>query len=121
MAVEQLDDAGRLAERADPLLDPVAVRRVDHPDASAAAHRVAGALHPARLRMDPAEREVELVAEADRRHRAGGASPTWIAPAISAIARCAAVEMLTSPMKPWVMPRWRRSVVGTPASRRRAA
>ena len=68
--------------------------RVDHPHAASAEHRVAGALHPRRLGMDPADREVELVAEADGRHRGAGARPTWIAPAISAMARCDAVEMV---------------------------
>ena len=43
--VEQLDHAGRLAERADALLDAVAVDRVDQPDAAVDGERVRRASH----------------------------------------------------------------------------
>jgi hypothetical protein len=38
--VEELDDARRLAQLADPLVEPVAVDHVGQPDATAGAHRV---------------------------------------------------------------------------------
>jgi hypothetical protein len=42
--VDELQHPGRLAERADALLDPVAVDRVDEPHAAVRAQRVGGAL-----------------------------------------------------------------------------
>jgi len=65
VAVEELDDPGRLAERAHPILDAVSVHRVDEPHASLEAERVGRALHERGLGGDPAEAEVRLVAEAD--------------------------------------------------------
>jgi hypothetical protein len=66
---EQLDHAGRLAERVDPLVQPVDDRRVEEPDATADRERVRGAPHVARPRVDPAEAELELVDEERRGHR----------------------------------------------------
>ncbi len=62
--VEQLDHAGRLACRANPLLHSLAVDGVDHPDAAADDERVRATLHE--LGEDPAEAALVLVAEADR-------------------------------------------------------
>ena len=62
--VEQLNHARRLAGRADPLVDALAVDRVDDPDVSRDDERVRAAVEEAVL--DPAEGEGKLVAEADR-------------------------------------------------------
>ena len=61
--VDQLDHAGRLAERADALLDALAVDRIDQPDAAVDGERVRRALH--RRALHPAEAVLELVDEAD--------------------------------------------------------
>jgi hypothetical protein len=65
VAVEQLDDAGRPAERPHPLLDALPVDRVDEPHAPVRAQGVRGALQEGGLGRDPAEPERSLVAEAD--------------------------------------------------------
>src|ERR687888_2106737 len=59
--VEELDHAGRLAERADPLLDSRGVVRVKDPDTALRAERVRTACEP--LLLDPTEAPIGLVAE----------------------------------------------------------
>ena len=59
VAVEQLQHAGGLAERAHALLELRSVDRVDQPDASLDAQRVRGAGEP--LVLHPAEAVLELV------------------------------------------------------------
>jgi len=61
--IEQLDDPGGLARGAKPLLDAVAVQRVDRPHLSAGDEGMRAALHE--LVRDPAEAAVELVAAAE--------------------------------------------------------
>jgi hypothetical protein len=61
--VEELDDPGRLAEPADPLVDPVAVERVDDPDASGRGDRMRGALAQLLLNRRPPDAPLELVDE----------------------------------------------------------
>ena len=63
MAVEQLEHAGRLAGRADSLLDAVAGEGIDQPDTATCDERVRAAFPE--LVHDPAEADVELVAEPD--------------------------------------------------------
>ena len=65
MAVEQLDDAGGLAERADSVLHPVPLDRIDEPDLAVEDERVRAALHEGGLGRDPADPPLLLVAEAD--------------------------------------------------------
>jgi hypothetical protein len=62
--VEQLEDAGGCARRADPLLDSVPVDGIDHPDPAVVDEGVRAARHE--LVDDPAEAAVELVAETER-------------------------------------------------------
>jgi hypothetical protein len=64
MPVEEHDDAGRLAQRPDPLADACALDRVDQPDPAGGEQGVGGARHGAAL-VDPPEAEIRLVAEAD--------------------------------------------------------
>src|SRR5919198_6722351 len=59
--VEELDHAGRLAERADPLLDSRRVDRVEDPDPVLRTERVRATREP--LVLEPAEAPVGLVAE----------------------------------------------------------
>ena len=61
--VDQLDHAGRLAERANALLDAVAVDRVDQPDAAVDGECVRRSVQA--LGLGPAEAVLELVDEAD--------------------------------------------------------
>ena len=61
VAVEQLDDAGRVARGADALLDAFTVDRVDHPDTSIHDESMGGTLEPF-SRDDPAEPARKLVA-----------------------------------------------------------
>ena len=63
--VEELDDAGRIAERTDARLDALSVDRIDEPDSAAGANRMRGAQHVGGLGGDPAEPELRLVGEAD--------------------------------------------------------
>src|SRR5215217_2287124 len=63
MPVDQLDHARRLAEGADAVLDSVAFRRVDQPDAAVGEQRVRGDAQPRALRRDPAEPPLLLVDE----------------------------------------------------------
>src|ERR671919_865195 len=77
VAIEQLDDACGLAERADPLLDALPVDRVDEPHASVRAQGVRGLLQEGGLGRDPAESKRGLVAEADV--HASGSTPRLIA------------------------------------------
>ena len=74
--VEQLEDAGRRACGADPLLDSIPVDGIDHPDPAVLDESVRAALHE--LVDDPAEPTVELVTETDlqRCHIAAQVS-TW--------------------------------------------
>jgi len=74
--VEQLDDAGRLAKRADSLLHPIAVDHVDQPHLPFDRERVRAALHELGLRRDPAEPPLLLVAEADVHHAARARIPS---------------------------------------------
>jgi hypothetical protein len=74
VAVEELEDAGRLAQPAHPLLDAGPVHRVDEPHPAVGPERVRGALQERRLGRDPAEAEVRLVAEGDRPARHASAS-----------------------------------------------
>src|SRR5207244_11167861 len=62
--VEKLDDARRLSERADPLLDTLTVERVRHPDSAAGEDRVRRPLQEFRLGGGPAEDGADLVTEA---------------------------------------------------------
>jgi hypothetical protein len=64
VTVEQLEDAGRLARRANSLLDALAVDRVDEPDSSLRDERVRAAAQPLVV-DDPSEPALELVAESD--------------------------------------------------------
>jgi hypothetical protein len=61
VAVEQLDHARRLAERTDPLVDALAVDRIDDPHAVFSEERVRGQLQLLALRCDPAEAPLLLV------------------------------------------------------------
>lgn len=61
--VEKLDDSGRLARRANALLDTVAVHGIDQPDTAVHDERMRAAQEE--LVDDPAEPEVELIAEPD--------------------------------------------------------
>jgi hypothetical protein len=61
MAVEQLQDASRLARRPDPVLYPVAEKWIDRPDAAGGDEHVRTARHE--LVHDPTEPAVELVAK----------------------------------------------------------
>ena len=61
--VEQLQDPGRLAGGADPLLHAVAQDWIDRPDAAGSGEHVRTARHE--LIHDPTEAAVELVAEPD--------------------------------------------------------
>ena len=63
VAVEQLQDPGRLAGAPDPILHAVAEERIDHPDAAGDDESVRTARHE--LVDDPAEAAIELVAEPD--------------------------------------------------------
>jgi hypothetical protein len=63
VAIEELDDAGRLARSADALQDSLTVERVDQPDAFVDDQRMRAALDE--LVDDPTEAALELVAEAD--------------------------------------------------------
>ncbi len=63
--VEEDEDGGRLAERADPLVDAVAIDRVDDVDAALDAESVRRASE--RIVVDrPADAEVRLVEEPNR-------------------------------------------------------
>jgi hypothetical protein len=62
MAVEQLNDATGLAERADPVFHAIRLDRIDDPDAAPGEQRMRRSLHP--IGVDPAEAPVGLVAEA---------------------------------------------------------
>ena len=64
VAVEQLDDASRLAELPDPLVDPGAVEDVREPDGASDSDGVRGALEAVAFRR-PAEAVLELVDEAE--------------------------------------------------------
>ena len=63
--VDELHDAGRLAERLHVGVDLGPVDRVDEPDAAVHAQSVRGALQQRRLVGDPAEAERRLVANPD--------------------------------------------------------
>jgi hypothetical protein len=63
MAVEELQDPGRLAGGPDPLLRAVAEKRIDRPDAAGGDEHVRTARHE--LVDDPTEAAFELVAEPD--------------------------------------------------------
>jgi len=65
VAVEQLDDSGRLAELTDPLVETRSVDGVRQPDTVARADRVRGARDPLVLER-PGEAVLELVAEFER-------------------------------------------------------
>ena len=62
MAVEQLNNATGLAERANPVVHAIRLDRIDDPDASGGQQRMRRSLHP--TGVDPAEAPVGLVAEA---------------------------------------------------------
>jgi DNA polymerase (family X) len=64
VAVDELDDSGRLAERADPLVEAGAVDDVGQPHASSGPERVRGALQPLSFGM-PAESVFEFVTETE--------------------------------------------------------
>ena len=66
--VQQLENSGRHARSADPLLHTLAVDRIDHPDLAVRHQRVRAALEHLVL-GDPAEAAVELVAEPDLQGR----------------------------------------------------
>jgi hypothetical protein len=74
MPVEQLEDAGRIAGCADPLLDAVCCNRIDQPDPAVRDESVRATLHE--LVDDPAEAAAEPVAkpEAQRCHIAAQCS-----------------------------------------------
>ena len=61
--VEELQDPGRLAGSAEPILHAVAEKRIDRPDAAGCDKRMRTARHE--LIHDPTEAAVELVAEPD--------------------------------------------------------
>ena len=85
VAVEQLDDARGLAERADPLLHPVPVDRVDQPDLAVEHERVRAALQDRRLGRDPADAPLLLVAEANVHQAASRPSITRTASGFESI------------------------------------
>jgi hypothetical protein len=62
VAVEQDEHRGGIAETADPLLDPLALDRVDHVDPAVDRERVRRARNRAGP-IDPAETHLRLVAE----------------------------------------------------------
>ena len=64
VTVDELDDSGRLAERADPLVEARAVDDVRQPDASSDPERMRRALEALSLEM-PAEPVLELVTETE--------------------------------------------------------
>ena len=72
--VDQLDHAGRLAERADALLDAVAVDRIGQPDAAVDGERVRRAAH--RSRLGPAERRPRARRRSGRSRRSRPAART---------------------------------------------
>ena len=61
VAVEQLDDAGGLAELTHAIVEPVDVEDVEEPDPAVAGDSVRGALEVLRLVGLPAEAALELV------------------------------------------------------------
>jgi hypothetical protein len=81
MAVEQEDDAGRLAEAFDPPLDARSLERVEEVDPAVNRERVRGTGDGVGALVDPAEAEVRLVAEADRGLRQAKTSRTLRRPA----------------------------------------
>src|SRR5262245_57008027 len=74
--VEQLDDPGRLAERAHSLFHTVAVDRVDQPHLSLDRERVRAALQELRLARNPADSPLLFVAEANVHHAARARVPS---------------------------------------------
>src|SRR5262245_57750678 len=64
--VNQLDDAARLAEGGDAVVQALDVHRVDQPYEAVGSQRVRGPLQ--RLRDDPAEAAAELIADPVLRH-----------------------------------------------------
>jgi hypothetical protein len=71
VAIEQLDDAGRLAEASDALVDAGPVDRIENPDLPARRDRMRRAAAQLRLRRRPADAAFELVdvANVDQRNR----------------------------------------------------
>ena len=67
MPVEELDDARRLAEIANSGIDAAGIERIDDPNPPVRPQGVRAPLDPARL--EPAEAELELVAERGRHDR----------------------------------------------------
>src|SRR6266545_1265991 len=74
--VEKLDHSHGVAEGVDALLDSLAHDRIEYPDLPVHRDRVRAALHPVRLRCDPAEAPFLLVAEADAHQAARAESPS---------------------------------------------
>jgi hypothetical protein len=71
MAIEELDDAGRLAERPDPFVEAVQVEHVEQPDpATLVEDGVGGALEVLRPVRLPAEAALELIHHAHGRRLA---------------------------------------------------
>src|SRR5207247_9920478 len=71
---EELNHSDRVAEPADPLVDAVAVDRVDQPDAPACGERMPGARDATLL--DPADAPLDLVDEADA-HASSCSKACW--------------------------------------------
>jgi hypothetical protein len=70
--VEQLHNAGRVAELTRALQRGLVGHRVDHPDAPPRCDSVRGPLHEAWLGRDPAEREADPIDEPDAAHASDG-------------------------------------------------
>jgi hypothetical protein len=75
--VEQLHNAGRVAELARARQRALVGYRIDHPDAPLRRDGVRRPLHEAWLGRNPAEREADLIDEANAAHTADG---TWPEP-----------------------------------------
>jgi hypothetical protein len=61
VAVEELQDPGRLTDARDALVEPVDIDRIDDPDAIAEAERMAGALHHLIRVRQPGDPEVVVL------------------------------------------------------------
>jgi hypothetical protein len=72
--VEQLQNAGRVAQFTRAHQRTLVGDRIDHPDAPVRGEDVRGPLHEAWLGCDPAEPEADLIDEADASHATDG---TW--------------------------------------------
>ena len=73
--VEQLQNARRIAELTHARQRALVGHRIDHPDAPLRSDGVRRPLHEARLGRNPAEREADLIDEANAAHTADATRP----------------------------------------------